>query len=305
MNILEISNLNKTYTNRKGKSKIALTNINFAVEKGDFFALLGPNGAGKSTLINILAGLVNKTSGEVKIAGLDLDQAFLPSRYKIGIVPQELTLDPFFTVYETLEIYAGYYGIPKSKRITNELITRLGLADKINSKPAGLSGGMKRRLLIAKALVHMPDIIILDEPTAGVDIELRQQLWNYMKELNAQGKTIIITTHYLEEAQKLCNKVAIINNGQLIYLDYMNNIANQFSTKSIEIKFSNNIQSLAPTLQAYLDLSNHSLKFDLATHSPAEVINLLNQFNINITDIKTQVLSLEDFFVKIIHSSPN
>ncbi len=222
---IEINNLSKTYQKTsKSSAKQALGSINLKIKKGSFFGLLGPNGAGKSTIINILAGLVNKTSGEVRICGIDIDKNQQKSKFKIGIVPQELIIDPFFNVRETLEIYAGYYGIKKSQRRTDEIIEALGLKDKAKSAPRSLSGGMRRRLLVAKALVHSPEILVLDEPTAGVDVELRNQLWNYVKNLNQQGTTILLTTHYLEEAEELCDEIAIINHGSVIACDKKSNL---------------------------------------------------------------------------------
>jgi len=215
---ISIDDLKKTYQKSpRSPKKEALKNIDLKIKKGSFFGLLGPNGAGKSTIINIIAGLVKKSSGTIKIAGIDIDENLQATKFKIGIVPQELIIDPFFNVFETLEIYAGYYGIKKSARRTFEIIEALGLQEKTKSTPRSLSGGMRRRLLVAKALVHNPEILILDEPTAGVDVELRNQLWEYVKKLNReQNTTIVLTTHYLEEAQKLCDEIAVINNGAVI-----------------------------------------------------------------------------------------
>ena len=254
---IEISNLNKVYKkSKKSPEKVALKSINLQIKKGSFFGLLGPNGAGKSTIINILAGLVNKTSGQVKIGGLDIDQNQQLAKFKIGIVPQELVIDPFFNVRETLEIYAGYYGIRKSERRTDEIIAALGLTDKANSTPRSLSGGMRRRLLVAKALVHNPEILVLDEPTAGVDVELRNQLWNYVKKLNAAGTTILLTTHYLEEAEELCDELAIINHGQVIACDRKENLMKLLSSKELIISCASDVQldvaSLFPNLKIKL-----------------------------------------------------
>ena len=210
---LSIKNLTKKYQN---SNFFALDDINLKVKKGSFFGLLGPNGAGKSTIINIISNIISKDSGEIKICGKDLDQQTKEAKLKIGIVPQELIIDPFFTVYETLELYAGYYGVRKKDRRTDEILQALGLADKKHQKPRSLSGGMRRRLLVAKALVHNPELLILDEPTAGVDVELRDQLWNYVKKLNKAGTTIILTTHYLEEAEELCDEIAFLNKGKII-----------------------------------------------------------------------------------------
>ena len=214
---LEVQNLRKVYKGYdRSEPVVALKNLSLQVKKGSFFGLLGPNGAGKSTLINILAGLVIKTSGKVKIRNIDQDINVREFKRSIGVVPQETNFDPFLTPYESLDIQAGLYGVRKSERNISQLLKRLGLEGKSNAYMRSLSGGMRRRLLIGKALVHTPKVVILDEPTAGVDIELREMLWDYMKDLNANGTTIILTTHYLEEAQALCEKIAILNKGELI-----------------------------------------------------------------------------------------
>src|SRR6478609_6693720 len=212
---IRIDNLCKTYAG----GKRALDGVSFEVPRGQIFGLLGPNGAGKSTLINILAGLVVKTEGKVDIWGFDIDQHPRNAKRAIGIVPQEIIFDPFFTPRETLEIQAGLYGIAPSERHSDALLAAMHLTDKAHAYSRTLSGGMKRRLLVAKAMVHSPPILVLDEPTAGVDVELRQQLWDYVRELNARGVTIVLTTHYLEEAEELCDRIAIINHGKLITKD--------------------------------------------------------------------------------------
>ncbi len=235
---IEIQDLTKIYKKSvKAPEKKALDGISLKIEKGSFFGLLGPNGAGKSTIINILAGLVNKTSGSVKISGIDLDEDAISAKFKIGIVPQEIVIDPFFTVRETLEIYAGYFGVRKQDRKTDEIIAALGLQDKANVKPRGLSGGMKRRLLVAKALVNNPEILVLDEPTAGVDVELRSQLWEYVRKINKQGTTIVLTTHYLEEAEELCDEIAVINKGEVIAMDKKRNLMGILSEKQLIVSF--------------------------------------------------------------------
>ena len=213
---IRIDRLGKTYASKGSPSKRALDDVSFDVPRGQIFGLLGPNGAGKSTLINILAGLVTKTSGSATVWGFDLDQHPRNAKRSIGIVPQELLFDPFFTPREALEIQAGMYGVPRPDRITDALLAAVHLSDKADAYARTLSGGMKRRLLVAKAMVHSPPILVLDEPTAGVDIELRQQLWDYVKGLNRQGVTVVLTTHYLEEAEQLCDRIAIINHGKLI-----------------------------------------------------------------------------------------
>src|SRR5436190_9601410 len=209
---IRIESLSKTYEG----GKLALNDVSFDVPRGQIFGLLGPNGAGKSTLINILAGLVVKTSGKVVIWGFDIDEHPRNAKRSIGVVPQEIIFDPFFTPRETLEIQAGLYGIPPAERQSDALLTAMHLTDKANAYSRTLSGGMKRRLLVAKAMVHSPPLLVLDEPTAGVDIELRQQLWAYVRSLNEQGVTVVLTTHYLEEAEELCDRIAIINHGKLI-----------------------------------------------------------------------------------------
>lgn len=298
---ISIENLTKIYKSGP-KQVVALDNISFSIPKGSIFGLLGPNGAGKSTLINIIAGLVNKSSGRIQILDYDFDKQNNKAKHKLGIVPQELVLDPFFTVKETLDIYAGYYGVKNPD--SDKLINALGLSDKRNAKPRGLSGGMKRRLLVAKALVHSPDILILDEPTAGVDIELRKQLWDYVVELNKAGKTIILTTHYLEEAEELCDEIAIIDKGKIIALDKTKNLKDIFGEKQIIIETKAINQNLAAKLSKeeieitdgrFLNIT--SSKKEIKIH---DIINLLNQEKISIIDIKSQESDLEDIFRKLI-----
>ncbi len=306
-NAIEITNLNKIYKkNPKSPSKEALKNVSFSIKKGSIFGLLGPNGAGKSTLINILAGLVNKTSGKVKIAGIDIDENSLQSKFKIGIVPQELIIDPFFNVYETLEIYAGYYGIAKKNRRTDEIINALGLQDKAKSTPRSLSGGMRRRLLVAKALVHNPEILVLDEPTAGVDVELRNQLWNYVLKLNQAGTTILLTTHYLEEAEKLCDEIAIINKGELIAYDSKDNLMKILSNKQIiisteqEINIAQLSEKLSNLQVKNLNNSKISINYDPEKIDVENILKIIYENGIHIKDIATQQPDLEEIFKHII-----
>lgn len=299
--VVEIKNLNKTYKkSTNSAAKNALSDINLEIPKGAFFGLLGPNGAGKSTIINILAGLVNKSSGQVKIAGIDIDQNQKAAKYKIGIVPQELVLDPFFTVRETLEIYAGYYGIRKKDRQTDEIIDALGLKDKASSKSRGLSGGMKRRLLVGKALVHRPDILVLDEPTAGVDVELRNQLWEYVRKLNRAGTTILLTTHYLEEAEQLCDQIAIIDNGKVIANDRKENLMNVLSRKALIINFESEDKPAKDLIEgAHLNLIDDkklSITYDPSKLEVEKILKILIKNNIIIKDISTQQPDLEDIF---------
>jgi ABC-2 type transport system ATP-binding protein len=305
---IEISNLSKTYKkSKKAAEKIALKSIDLQIKKGSFFGLLGPNGAGKSTIINILAGLVNKTSGEVKIGGIDIEKNQQAAKFKIGIVPQELVIDPFFNVRETLEIYAGYYGIKKEARRTDEIIAALGLKDKALSTPRSLSGGMRRRLLVAKALVHNPEILVLDEPTAGVDVELRNQLWNYVKKLNQAGTTILLTTHYLEEAEELCDEIAIINHGQVIACDKKENLMNVLSSKELIISFVED--SGAKMLQIFCDLQAKllaedkiSITYDPQKIAVAQILQTISDNKIQIKDISTKQPDLEEIFKHLIKS---
>ena len=225
-NVLYVKNLNKTYTKNSSKSVHAIKNLNLKVNEGEIFGLLGPNGAGKSTFINILAGTTIKTSGEVNVWGFDLDKNPRQVKASIGIVPQEINLDPFFTPKKLLDLHAGLYGVKSSERITESILEIVALEKQANSYSRSLSGGMKRRLLVAKALVHQPAIIILDEPTAGVDVELRKNLWENVKSLNKQGVTIILTTHYINEAEKMCDRIGILNKGNLVALDTTENLLN-------------------------------------------------------------------------------
>ena len=232
---ISVRDLNKIYGVGSKNEKVALNNISLQVKKGSIFGLLGPNGAGKSTFINILADLVRKTSGHIDIFGMSHDEKLKDVKKLMGIVPQELNIDPFFTPYELLEIQAGLFGVPKKNRRTDEILNLLALEDKSHAYARTLSGGMRRRLLIAKAMVHDPEILILDEPTAGVDVELRANLWNNINKLNNEGKTIIITTHYLHEAEELCNEIAIIDNGNLVTKGTTSNIKSLIDRKQIII----------------------------------------------------------------------
>ncbi len=301
---IEIKNLSKTY--KKGE-KVALKSIDLEIKKGSFFGLLGPNGAGKSTIINILAGLVNKSSGTVKIAGINIDENPQAAKFKIGIVPQELIIDPFFNVRETLEIYAGYFGVRKSERRTEEIIEALGLKDKANSAPRSLSGGMRRRLLVAKALVHNPEILVLDEPTAGVDVELRNQLWDYVKKLNKAGTTVLLTTHYLEEAEKLCDEIAVINRGEVIANDRTENLMKLLSSKELIIDAVDAIRpdmaSLFPTLVTkFLAHDKFSITYDPTRIEVAEILRIIAGEKICIKDISTRQPDLEQIFRHLIRA---
>jgi ABC-2 type transport system ATP-binding protein len=299
---VEIKSLQKTYKKTsKSPEKVALKSIDLNIKKGSFFGLLGPNGAGKSTIINIMAGLVNKSAGTVSIGGFDIDKNPKEAKFKIGIVPQELIIDPFFNVFETLEIYAGYYGLKKSQRRTMEIIEALGLKDKIKSAPRSLSGGMRRRLLVAKALVHNPEILVLDEPTAGVDVELRTQLWNYVRKLNASGTTVVLTTHYLEEAEELCDDIAIINKGEVIACDKKSNLMTTLDSKQLVISLNSDITSIPAALSNKFDVTISSTKQLVINYKPkeieiADILSVLHECNLKIADISTKQPDLEDIF---------
>jgi ABC-2 type transport system ATP-binding protein len=298
---LDIQNLHKTYGAKGTKQgKVALDGVSLQVPQGSFFGLLGPNGAGKSTIINIMAGLVMKSSGTVKIAGYDVDKEERQAKRAIGVVPQELVLDTFFTVREALDIHAGYYGVPKAKRRTQEIIDAMGLSDKADSKPRALSGGMRRRLLIGKALVHTPQVLILDEPTAGVDIELRKQLWAYVRELNAQGTTILLTTHYLEEAEELCDEIAIINHGKVVACDSKQNLMSGFENKRLLIRLQDPIATLPASLIAYGFESTADGQV-MIRYKPYEsdidaMLEQLRTHGMQICDLTTKDTDLEDIF---------
>lgn len=298
---ISIKNLKKTYREGKsGEHKEALKGINLEIPRGAFFALLGPNGAGKSTTINIMAGLTLKSSGSVEICGYDIDTQMRQARCSIGVVPQELVLDTFFTVREALDIHAGYYGVPKAQRRTQAIIDAMGLTDKADVPSRRLSGGMKRRLLIAKALVHNPPVLVLDEPTAGVDVELRQQLWTYVKSLNASGTTILLTTHYLEEAEELCDTIAIINHGELIACDKKQNLMRGLDSKQLMIDPAAPIGTLPPSLAALgAQLGKDGQLIVPYKPSVTKVSDILSQIfstGISIRDVTTQQADLEDIF---------
>jgi ABC-2 type transport system ATP-binding protein len=299
---LEITNLSKQFKTKQNTIH-ALKNINLNVNKGEIFGLLGPNGAGKSTFINILAGTVIKSSGLVKVWNFDLDKNSREVRSSIGIVPQETNLDPFFSPRKLLEIQAGMYGIKESERITDKILEITMLKDKADSYARSLSGGMKRRLLVAKALVHQPPILILDEPTAGVDVDLRQQLLENIQQLNKQGLTIILTTHYLQEAQQLCDRIAIINHGELIALDKTENLLNNILTKKIifKLKVSKNIgEKLKSGLVInYPKPDLISITYNKNENKIEEIISEVKEKNLEILDILTEDADLEDVFLKL------
>ena len=299
-NALEVIGLRKTYAaTKRSPTKEALTGIDLAVPRGSIFGLLGPNGAGKSTLINILAGLVTKTSGNVRIWGFDQDENPRQSRASIGIMPQEPNLDPFFSPRGSLDVQAGLYGVPKSQRRTEELLELIGLTDKAEAYARSLSGGMRRRLLLGKALVHSPQILVLDEPTAGVDIELRNMLWQHVRRLNDEGMTIILTTHYLEEAEQMCDQIAIINHGAVIANDTTANLLGQLDAKTMVI--TPDTPANLPMLPADIDgqkRPNGNLAFTYKTSVTRadQVLSLVYNAGITIKDVRTEDPDLEDVF---------
>lgn len=309
MNALEIKNLSKTYPPTFGKeAKVALSDFTLNVERGSIFGLLGPNGAGKSTLINILAGTVRKSSGSAKIMGVDIDEDPRLAKYKIGVVPQEVALDTFFPVEEALEFYAGYFGIRPENRKTKEILNALGLMEKAKSFPRQLSGGMKRRFLVAKAMVHSPGLLILDEPTAGVDIELRDQLWEYVKKLNYQGTTVILTTHYLEEAEKLCDKIGFISDGKLVKYDSKDKLLSSLSHKEIIVRVSSAVESLPICLEKYeskiLSKNTIKIKFNKNEISIQQIMSDILSSGLPISDFSLIEGNLEEIFREIYNPMP-
>ena len=301
---LAVENLTKVYSSPKTKKhNKALNDLSFEVRQGEVFGLLGPNGAGKTTFLSILGGTVIKTSGKVNVWGFDLDQNPRQVRASVGIVPQEVNLDAFFSPKKLLELQAGLYGISKENRITDLILKMVSLQDKANAYSRSLSGGMKRRLLIAKAMVHQPPILILDEPTAGVDVELRNNLWENVKALNKEGVTIILTTHYLIEAQEMCDRIAIINKGNLVALDTTEKLLERIKTKKINFKVKN-IELNKNLMMKDINFKIKSENSILVTYEKksldfGEIINYLNENNIKIEDISTEDGDLEDVFVQL------
>ena len=296
---ISIADLCKTYAG----GKRALDNVTFDVPRGSIFGLLGPNGAGKSTLINILAGLVNKTSGRASIWGFDIDAHPRNAKASIGIVNQEILFDPFFTPVETLEIQAGLYGVPASKRRSLELLRAVHLEDKADAYARTLSGGMKRRLMVAKAMVHSPPVLVLDEPTAGVDIELRQQLWAYVRALNARGVTVVLTTHYLEEAEQLCDRIAIINGGRLIANEPTRELVARAQEKVVSVTVDRDLAA-APTASCFEKIAIRGdrvleITYDKSRVNAGEVLAAVQRDGLGIIDVSTREADLEDVFLSL------
>lgn len=301
---VEVEALSKTYQpTNGGEGKRALKGITLRIPKGSFFGLLGPNGAGKSTLINILAGLVNKTSGSAQVWGHDIVNDMRRARRAIGVVPQELNIDPFFTPREALDLHAGLYGVAKKDRRTDEILNAIGLWEQRDAYARTLSGGMRRRLLVGKAMVHAPKVLVLDEPTAGVDVELRRQLWDYVRELNAQGTTILLTTHYLEEAEELCDEIAIINHGRVITCEPTSSLLRRIDSKEMVVSVDRDFQEIPEALSAFHVESrdSRSLVFSYPpskTHS-GEILAAVRDAGLGIVDVSTREAELEDIFISL------
>jgi ABC-2 type transport system ATP-binding protein len=299
---IDIRGLRKTY-GKGDKAKEALKGVNLDVRRGAFFGLLGPNGAGKSTMINILAGLVIKTAGEASIWGWDIARNPREAKRAIGVVPQELNIDPFFSPREALELQAGLYGVPKRSRRTDEILDAVGLTEQADSYARSLSGGMRRRLLVAKAMVHNPPVIVLDEPTAGVDVELRRTFWAYIRGLNEAGVTILLTTHYLEEAERFCDEIAIIDHGELIARDTTEGLKRRLDHKTLTIRFDSRLEAVPESLKGLdcrltqngrLQIRYRSSEAHLDT-----VLGHVRQAGLTIADLSTTEGDLEDVFVAL------
>ncbi len=301
---IRLRGLTKTYRGRnKQPDKLALHPIDLDIPAGSIFGLLGPNGAGKSTLINILAGLVTKTAGDAWIWGFDIARATRQARAAIGVVPQELNIDPFFTPRELLDLQAGLYGVPKKERITAELLAAVGLADKADAYARTLSGGMRRRLMVAKAMVHSPPVLVLDEPTAGVDIELRRSLWAHVRALNRAGTTIVLTTHYLEEAEELCDRIAIIDHGRIVACDSTANLLSSVDSKTLVVSLSEPLDVLPPALAARgMELAGAArlvVRYRPSETRLGDLLTLMDQAGVRIADLTTEETDLEDIFLQL------
>ena len=296
---IRIESLSKVYSG----GKLALDEVSFDVPRGQIFGLLGPNGAGKSTLINILAGLVMKSGGKAVIWGFDIEEHPRNAKRSIGVVPQEIIFDPFFTPRETLEIQAGLYGIAPAERRSDELLAAMHLSDKANAYARTLSGGMKRRLLVAKAMVHSPPILVLDEPTAGVDVELRRQLWDYVRSLNQQGVTVVLTTHYLEEAEQLCDRIAIINHGKVIANEPTRELVSKAQEKAVVVTFDRDLTAV-PTNACFenielIDERSLSITYRKDKVNAGQVLASLTSEGLAIVDVSTRDPDLEDVFLSL------
>jgi ABC-2 type transport system ATP-binding protein len=297
--VIEVKGLLKEYPGKL----IALDNIDLNIPKGSIFGLLGPNGAGKSTFINILAGLTNKSSGVIKVCGIDLDENPKTVRGSIGVVPQEINIDPFFTPIEILNLQAGFYGLRKKEMRNNQILQDINLFEKAQAYSRSLSGGMKRRLMVAKAMVHSPQVLILDEPTAGVDVELRKRLWNYVRKLNSNGTTIILTTHYLEEAEELCDNIAIINKGKVVACNTKEQLLDSIQIKEIYVEVKKMFTKVPVELKKYLvtkNNNNFTLRYKKNEINAGEIINIIKRNKLNIVELTTSETDLEEIFLKLL-----
>jgi ABC-2 type transport system ATP-binding protein len=309
---VEVRGLDKVYRSTKRSGPLhALKSVDLAIPRGSLFGLLGPNGAGKSTLINILAGLVNKSGGQAVIWGFDIDAQPRQSRAAIGVVPQELNIDPFFTPRQLLELQAGLYGVPPRERRSDEILAALGLKDKAEAYARTLSGGMRRRLMVAKAMVHNPPVLVLDEPTAGVDIELRQQLWDYVRALNRAGTTVLLTTHYLEEAEELCDRIAIIHHGEVIAHDTTRALLRRIDNKTLTLELTQELAGVPPGLARFgAELTapcQLRLHYRASEARVSEILAAVNQAGLTVADMSTEEADLEDIFLQLTrgaHSAP-
>ena len=302
-NAISVKGLTKIFREKSKKSIVALNELNLEVKQGEIFGLLGPNGAGKTTFINILSGTVLKTVGNVNVWGFDLAKDPRQVRASIGIVPQEVNLDAFFNPKKLLELQAGLYGVPKKDRITDLILKMVSLEEQANTYARSLSGGMKRRLLIGKAMVHQPPILVLDEPTAGVDVQLRQDLWANIKDLNKEGVTIIITTHYLFEAQEISDRIGILNKGNLVALDTTKNLLNSIQSKKITFKVDKFIDLSNIKTEGLLFKSNSNneiiVTYEKKRHKIEEIINIIKKEGVKIIDLSTDDGDLEDVFIQL------
>lgn len=303
-NAVEIRGLNKTYKGRgKAGATVALKDVDLDIPRGSIFGLLGPNGAGKSTIINIMAGLVMKTAGSVKIWDIDIDRDARNAKTAIGVVPQEVNYDPFFSPLKTLDIQAGMYGVPKSERRSMEILKLVGLADKADANTRSLSGGMRRRLMVAKAMVHSPPILVLDEPTAGVDVELRRELWKNILALNKSGVTILLTTHYLEEAEAMCDRIAIINHGKIIACEDKEDLLSRIDGKKIRFRMSAAFEDVPHTLGRFNVIKEGqrtlAVQYNPAEQEIGEIIEAVQNTGHGIADISTEESDLEDVFLQL------
>ncbi|NQV46352.1 MAG: ABC transporter ATP-binding protein [Rhodospirillaceae bacterium] len=301
-NAVETTGLCKTYAGASG-SRPALDNVSLAIPRGSFFGLLGPNGAGKSTLINILAGLVTRSSGTAKIWDYDIDSDMRAARRSIGVVPQELNIDPFFTPREALDLQAGLYGVPSANRRTDEILAAVGLSDKADEYARRLSGGMRRRLLVAKAMVHSPPVLVLDEPTAGVDVDLRRQLWAYVRELNRNGTTVLLTTHYLEEAEQLCDSIAIIDHGKLIACEETQSLLRRLDAKEMTVTVADDMGGIPEGLKHY-NVELHDSRRLRFFYPPSkinsgEILAAIGDAGHRVIDVATREADLEDIFIQL------